>query len=145
MISCGYLSRRREGNNGEQHLGRILGSSFWADLKAFPLMLLGFLKVEDYSPRRFMFLKQTASVCLDQGPNLQTNWDSAVSSVKVPACKHSFPHMWGFPRNFLISLESLKSLPNLDDHFWLPAYLYKVLLRQGYVNQSHFVISGTLL
>lgn len=52
--------------------------------------------------------------------------------------------MCRFPGSPLISLESLKSLPNLHVHFWLRAYLYKVLLRQGYVNQSHFVISETL-
>ena len=68
----------------------------------------------------------------------------AMGFSKAHECKQSFAHVCGFPRNPLISPESLKSLPNLDVHFWLIAYLYKVLLRRGYVNQSHFVISGTL-
>lgn len=66
----------------------------------------------------------------------------AIEFSKVRACKQS--HVCGFPRNALISPESLKSLPNHNVQVWLVAYLHKVLLRRGYVNQFHFVISGTL-
>lgn len=68
----------------------------------------------------------------------------AVEFSKIRACKQSFKHACGIPRNPLISPESPKSLPNLHVHFWLIAYLNKVLWRRGYVNLSHFVISGTL-
>lgn len=60
------------------------------------------------------------------------------------ACKQSLGHTWSFPRKALISPESLKSLSNLHVHFWHRAYLDKVLLRGGYVNQPHFVMSWTL-
>ncbi len=49
-----------------------------------------------------------------------------------------------FPETLSFFVENLKSLPNPAVHFWPIAYLYKVLLRRGYVNQYHFVISGTL-
>lgn len=63
-----------------------------------------------------------------------STWNLVESRARAPPFLRTFAR---FPRR------SSRSWSNRSVHSWLTAYLYKVLLRRGYVNQSHFVISGT--